>query len=57
MENILITKLLGREPLAGIKPGPKRFKEMFELAETEMRRTKSAEGDPEVAVRVMDKAA
>lgn len=53
VDNILISKQLGREPLAGIRPAPKRFKAMFEQAETVMHRAHSTHGDPEVAVRLL----
>jgi hypothetical protein len=37
IENILITEHLGREALQAIKPGPTRFREMYEKSDTEMR--------------------
>jgi hypothetical protein len=52
MENIIITKHLGREALDGIKPAPARFREMFKQADTEMRPATRAEDDPDVAVRL-----
>jgi len=33
-DNAVITEELGREPLAGIKPAPERFRLMFERAKT-----------------------
>ena len=36
-EYVCITQQLGREPLAGIKPAPERFKALFETASSELR--------------------
>lgn len=51
VENICITRHLGREPLAGIKPAPKRFRSLFKNAGIEVRPTKQSDA-AEVAVRV-----
>jgi hypothetical protein len=51
MENIVITEHLGRRPLEGIKPAPKRFRDLFELARVELRGVGFHEG-PNVAVRL-----
>jgi hypothetical protein len=53
LENMIITKRLGRKALEGIKPAPARFRSMFEQAQTEMRQTKKAKELPDVSVRVM----
>ncbi len=40
VENACITEQLGREPLAGIKPAPQRFKDMFDNAIAQVRSIK-----------------
>ena len=40
VENVCITQQLGREPLAGIKPAPQRFKDMFDIAVAQVRSIK-----------------
>jgi hypothetical protein len=52
VENMIITKHLGRRALEGIKPAPERFKEMYEKAETEMRAIRVNEHDPSISVRL-----
>jgi hypothetical protein len=51
VENMGITKHLGRQPLEGVKPAPPRFREMFERATVEVRPLRQRR-DTEVAVRV-----
>lgn len=66
LENACITTHLGRKPMAGIRPAPDQFREMFEKAAIEIRLT-SAEADrqssrapamrmPRVDVRVVEHA-
>jgi hypothetical protein len=53
VENVCITRHLGRTPLQGIKPAPVRFKEMFDEAVTEVRPVKALEV-PDLPVAAMD---
>ena len=53
VDNMIITRHLGRAPFEGIKPAPERFRSMFEKADTEMRPLNKSEDWPDVAVRVM----
>ena len=53
LENIVITKHLGRKPLQGIKEAPARFRDMYERAETELRPTHpDPTPAPQVVVRL-----
>jgi len=52
VENMLITKQLGRRPFEGLKPAPERYRLLYEDAEIEMRPTKKKDEWPDVAVRV-----
>jgi hypothetical protein len=56
LENILITEHLGRRPLEGIKPAPRRFHDLLDDAITEMTPIKQ---DPrvDISVRVVERAA
>ncbi|MBV8449933.1 MAG: hypothetical protein JO124_18295 [Hyphomicrobiales bacterium] len=53
IENICITQHLGRRPLEGIKPAPKRFREMFERAESRLMPVHEL-GSPELPRADMD---
>jgi hypothetical protein len=58
VENACITEQLGRAPLEGIRPAPKRFKDMFERARAQV----SAVGEPltsergHIDIRLADQA-
>ena len=52
VENIVITKHLGRNPLEGVKPAPERFRSMYEEAKLEMRPLEKPQEWPQISVRV-----
>jgi hypothetical protein len=54
LANIAVGKQLGKTALEGIGPAPARFREVFELAEFEIRPVHvSRHGGPSVAVRLI----
>jgi hypothetical protein len=56
VENVCITKHLGRKPLEGIRAAPARYREMFEMADMEVRPIKPIDG-PDVSMRVFEATA
>jgi hypothetical protein len=52
LENIIIAEHLGRSALDGIKAAPAHFREMYDLAETEMRPTRVIDRVPNVSIRL-----
>lgn len=51
-ENACISQALGREPLEGIKPAPKKFQKMFDQAVTRLQQVAAL--PPERPVREVD---
>lgn len=54
IENAHIGQHLGREPLAGIKPAPARFRRMFDEAVTEVRAVKEPERPADLPIAGWD---
>jgi len=60
IENACISVHLGREPLAGIKPAPERFRRLFDQASVEVSPVKPVDREPllpssDIRVRVTER--
>ena len=53
LENVAITRHLGRAALEGIKPAPDYFREMFKRAKTEISPPSAIPHEPGITVRVV----